>query len=286
MATCQDTPKGFTDMKTKKADSNKCLKLEALVRKYLHLDPGALARLGAEAGASLGTCESGLHEFMRRVLERAIGSVWLPDDAVIRLSSAKVPGWPDAKTYNLAQLLSWALVREPRRMRGKPQLPLLPADPCIVDFLPKREGAKRTPVLELLAVIATLFDVDFDNIRDAPGPDARQPVAIASLIREMLGVEPTRLVRPYYDAQKDADEAIARDPEAQAVAGLSALLTRSVFNFPSIPAALPPGGSAAFWIGRDDAEFADPDGVDAANLRAVLMAGLCADGLRQITFVG
>lgn len=68
--------------------------------------------------------------------------------------------------------------------------------------------------------------------------------------------------------------------------GLSALLTRTVYNFPSILAASPPGGCVAFWIGHDDKEFADPDGVDAANLRALLMAGLCADGTRQLIFVG
>ena len=244
-------------MKTNKAD-NKSFKTEALVAEYLRLDPSALAKLGSKDGASYGSCERGLHEFMRRTLERAIGFLWLPDDAVVRLRAAKVPGWPDVRTYNLAQLLAWALVREPRRLRGLPQLPLYPADTTLAEFPRTSEIGVRTSTLEVVAAAISLFTIDFDAMRDAPGPDARQPVPVSKLIREMLGVQPERPILPYYDAPKDADVAYSRDPEGQVIAGLSAALMRVCHNYPAILEAQSQVGCIAFWIGTDDRQYAEP----------------------------
>ena len=272
-------------MKANKA-KNRSFKAEALVAEYLRLDPGALAKLGAKDGASHGSCERGLHEFMRRTLERAIGFLWMPDEAIVRLRAAKVPGWPDARTYNLAQLLAWALAREPRRLRGLPQLPLYPADTTLADFPRKPECGIRTSTLEVVAAAVSLFTIDFDAMRDAPGPDARQPVSVSQLIREMLGVQPQRLILPYYDAPKDAEAAYARDPEGQVIAGLSACMMRLLHNYPAILEAQKQIGCIAFWIGTDDRQYAEPDGVAAANIRALLMAGLCADGANEVVFVG
>lgn len=108
-----------------------------LVRTLLKLDPSALASLGAANGATSRTAAAGLHELMRRVLERALSLLWAPDDFTLHLHtnvSAKALRH-NAKIHNLVELFAWALIRVPRRMRGSGDLALCEADPKLVHCL-------------------------------------------------------------------------------------------------------------------------------------------------------
>ena len=260
--------------------------LRQLVRALLKVDPGALAALGSRNEAGYRTTAAGLHEFMRRMLERSLSLLWAANDFQVRLHSGatvKTLGCYE-RIGNLIELFAWALVREPRRVRGLGELVICEADIKVV-HLPRKPHTdnKRSTVDELVRMATAIFEPDFDAIRDMAGP-AASSISIRDLIAETLGVRPGMLIRLYHDKGYAADNAYWRDPEGQAIAGLSAMLMRILHHHPLIRDAATDDCVVGFMV-QQEGDYEGADGAAGANLGTLLTAGWFADGNRDLLFV-
>lgn len=209
-------------MQDHKTDDHR-VSFDALVRELLGLDPSAIAAMSVADDPASGAVGSGLHTFMRHVLERALTLVDMPK-VVLRLHSSS-----SAEAADLNTLFVWALIREPRRLCGKTEAPLCDAGNLLE--LPHRTDPRLAALstVELVAEARARLDVDLDTMRDAASTP--NPLSICDLIRRMVRLEPEALMRPYYRPRDLADVAFEQDPEGQAAAGLTVLLLSVLHSY-------------------------------------------------------
>ena len=246
------------------------LEFKALIYEYLGLEPAKLAAMDTETNS----VAVGLNKFMRKMLQKAIGSIWAPEGTAFRLCSddaAKALGWPDAATHDLAELFAYALVRAARKARGLAYLPLCPADDGIVER-PWDKNDLGTAA-EYAVVARTLLMDGVREMRDAHGLEGAQPLSVRVLIKQLLGLRAKYLVQPLYGSQREAGLAYGRDPEGQAVAALAVFLLQAIETFHS---------ALATDIEMISLLIVDPScgggaQVRQANCFNVLVAGLLAE---------
>jgi hypothetical protein len=262
-------------MNTNKASAESFALLSQAI---LNLDPGALVGLSPEDGPR--NAAAGMNEFMRKLILRTLSLLYAADDYVIELFSADPSKECDAKIHNLIELFSWALIRLPRALRHRGELAVSIVNVRTLELPEKRTSRSTTD--QLVRGATAIIRPAYDAIRNAPGPQDRA-ISFCALIAKLLDIKPEALIRQYYDTPAAAQLAFEQDPEGQAVAGLSAMLTKILFDHQALTKMTDDGDVLAFkmYACENDA------GLEGAgsNLAALLTAGFFVGSERKVAFI-